>query len=108
MTAAISRFDLVRRVTPVVKTDFKKLQRGPVRSPLETDDEFARRIAGDKINKILFEQHRLKFEIFKGLPRELRADIFVKALNAELQNKNGVEVWLNAISVHTKDISGFI
>lgn len=108
MTAAISRFDSVRRVTPVVKTDFKKLQRGPVRSPLETDEEFARRIASDKINKVLFEQYRREFEIFKGLPKELRADIFVKALNAEMQNRNGVEVWLNNISVHTNDISDLI
>jgi len=102
----MSPFDAQKRETPAT-SDLKKLRRGPVKSPLESDEQFSRRIAADKINKMLFHTHNRQFEIFKSFRRETRADIFFKALEAELQNKTGVEVWLSEISAHNKNILDF-
>lgn len=64
----------------------------------ETDEEYARRVAADRINKTMWYDHRDEFESMKKCDKEKRGAWFRQALEAELKSRNGVQVWRGLIA----------
>ncbi len=68
------------------------------RSPRENDAQYTRRLAVERVNKIMWAEHNTEFGRLTLLRKEVRADYMTAAVEAEMHNRSGVATLLSLLA----------